>query len=84
MFYIGNGQLGNFNHHGTPGVLKICTQKCLLVLNKVMMNVKPANTSVTAMFPVKLAPNGKNGIKPIKLLMRMKKKIVNKNGKYLP
>ena len=36
----------------------------------------------TAMFTVKLAPPGKTGMRPNKLLKAIKKKIVNKNGKY--
>ena len=38
------------------------------------MNVQTANTNVTAMFPVTLAPPGKIGITPNKLLIRIKKK----------
>ena len=39
---------------------------------------------VNAMLPLTLAPPGKNGISPKKLLIKIKKKIVNKNGMYLP
>ena len=41
------------------------------------------NTNVKNMFPVKLELNGKNGINPIKLLIQIKKNIVNKYGIYL-
>ena len=37
-----------------------------------------------AILPLTLAPPGKKGINPKKLLIKIKKKIVNKNGKYLP
>jgi hypothetical protein len=48
-----------------------------------MKNTIKANTIVIAILPVTFAPPGKIGIKPIKLLMKMKKNIVNKKGKYL-
>ena len=48
-------------------------------VNCVIRNVIKARTIVTAIFPVTLAPNGINGgIRPIILLIRMKKKTVNK------
>ena len=37
-----------------------------------------------AILPLTLAPPGKKGIKPKKLLVKIKKKIVNKKGMYLP
>ena len=74
----GMSGIGNFNHHGTPGVLTMCTQKNLLVVTIVIIKVMAANTMVIEMFPVTLAPPGKMGIKPMTLLISMKKKTVNK------
>ena len=36
----------------------------------------------TAIFPVKFAPPGKSGTRPSKLLKKIKKKTVNKKGRY--
>jgi hypothetical protein len=74
---------GNFNHHGTPGVLNICTQYPLLVLIVVITKVKIAHTIVTAMLPVTLAPPGNMGTSPSVLFIQIKKNTVNKNGMYL-
>ena len=42
------------------------------------MKVKTASTPVTAMLPVMLAPPGKTGKIPIRLLIRMKKNAVSR------
>lgn len=42
------------------------------------INVHPAKTAVTAMLPVMLAPPGKTGMIPIRLLIRIKKKTVSR------
>ena len=60
---------------GTPGNQKICPQKCLLVLKIITTKETTPNTTVNAIFPVTLADPG---INPNKLLIRMKKKTVNK------
>ena len=59
---------------GTGG-LNICPQKCLFELAKITMKDIHARTKVNAIFPVTLAVPG---ISPTKLLIRMKKKTVNK------
>lgn len=64
------------NGTGTPGVAKMCFQQFLFPENTVTNNVRQANTTVTAIFPVKFAPN--NGINPVKLLIKIKKNIVNR------
>ena len=43
-----------------------------------MKKVMIASTAVTVMLPVRLAPPGKIGIKPIRLLTRMKKNKVSR------
>ena len=45
-----------------------------------MMKVMAAKVMVKAILPVKFAAPGKNGIRPKRLLINIKKKIVNKNG----
>ncbi len=45
-----------------------------------IIKVKQAKKNVTDMFPVRFALPGKIGIKPNKLLIQIKKKIVSKNG----
>ena len=47
---------------GTPGIHKVCSQKCLLALKVEMIKVKRAKTIVIEILPVTLAPPGKNGI----------------------
>ena len=47
-------------------------------LHELLTKVNSARTIVRAMFPVTLAPKGKNGIRPIRLFKSMKKKIVSK------
>ena len=64
--------------HGTPGVAKMCDQQFLFADANVTTNVATAKNKVTEIFPVKFAPPGKKGINPNKLLMKIKKKIVNK------
>ena len=63
-----------FTKPGTGG-LKICAQKCLLVLNKITKKLITPKTIVNAIFPVTLA---EPGINPIKLLIKMKKNTVSK------
>ena len=75
---ISTGIMIGDSHLGTPGVLKICPQYALLPLNWVTIKVQVASTNVTAMFPVTLAPKGKKGISPIRLIIRMKKKAVRR------
>jgi hypothetical protein len=70
---IGNSQ------NGTPGAAKICFQYVLFPLNWVIINVHVAITNVTAMFPVTFAPKGGGkGIRPIRLLIRIKKNAVRR------
>ena len=76
---IGSGTL---SHQGTPGVLTMSFQYSFLPENWVTKNVNRARIPVTAMFPVRLAPPGKMGIRPIRLLKSMKKKSVSRNGVY--
>ena len=59
---------------GTGG-LNMCPQKCFPELNKMMTKEIHASTKVNAILPVTLAVPG---IKPTKLLMRIKKKTVNR------
>ena len=42
--------------------------------------VNNANTRVTEILPVRFAPNGKIGISPIRLFIRMKKNAVSRYG----
>ena len=79
---IGINGIGIFNHHGTPGAFTICIQYALLPEKLVIINVKRASTPVTPIFPVILAPPGKNGISPKRLFSKMKKKIVKRKGRY--
>ena len=69
--------MGN-NHMGTPGGKTICFQYPLFPLTVVMIKVKIAITIVTATFPVTFAPPGKNGSNPERLMIKIKKNIVNK------
>ena len=46
----------------------------------VKLNVNSAKTPVTAMFPVTFAPPGKIGIRPNRLLIKIKKNTVKRNG----
>ena len=46
----------------------------------VTKNVKSASTIVTEIFPVTLAPKGKMGISPNKLVNKIKKKSVRSGG----
>ena len=81
---ISTGIIIGKSHKGTPGAAKICLQYVLLPLNCVIRNVQVAITKVTAIFPVTFAPKGGgNGISPIRLLIRIKKKTDNRYGIYL-
>ncbi len=64
-------------HLGTPGIAKMCVQYVERPLKFVTKNAIIANTKVTAMLPVKLAPPG---TKPNMLLNQIKKKTVSKYG----
>ena len=79
---ISTGIIIGYNHHGTSGK-KMCFQYDLFPLMLVTKNVITPITTVKAILPVKLAPPGKNGTKPIMLLIQMKKNIVNKKGMNL-
>ena len=69
--------IGTFNHQGTSG--QNISFQYVFVPNKfTATNVKSASTIVIAIFPVTLAPPGKKGINPIRLLMKMKKNAVSK------
>ena len=70
------GVIIGFTNPGTGGQ-KICNQKCLFVLNNITTKEIIPSMAVKAIFPVTLAVPG---INPIKLLMRIKKKTVNKYG----
>ena len=76
------GARNNFIGTGSPGIQKICFQYSLFATNVVMMKVIAASTNVKAMFPLRFALNGKNGIRPITLFIHIKKNKVNKNGIY--
>ena len=45
-----------------------------------MSNTQKARKNVIVILPVTLAPPGKTGINPIRLVMKMKKKAVSKKG----
>ena len=62
---------------GTPGGLKICPQKYLFEFTNITTKKTNASNKVTAIFPVKLNPNGN---KPNKLLTHIKKNKVNNKG----
>ena len=64
-----------FTKNGMPGGQNKCPQKCLLVLAKIMIAEITPKTKVKAVLPVTLA---EPGINPIKLLIKIKKKTVNK------
>ena len=81
---ISTGIITGRSHNGTPGGAKICRQYALFPLNWVITKVHIARTKVTAIFPVTLAPKGGgNGIRPIKLFIRMKKNTDKRYGIYL-
>ena len=63
---------------GTPGIANTCRQYDLFAENEVTKNVITARIPVTARLPVTFAPPGRIGINPSKLLIRMKKKTVNR------
>ena len=69
--------IGTFSHNGTSGH-NISFQYSLFPQMFTARNVIHANTNVMAMFPVTFPPPGKIGINPIKLLIKIKKKAVNK------
>lgn len=69
------------SQNGTPGAAKICFQYVLLPLKLVISIVNNARTNVRAILPVTFAPNGGGkGIRPIRLLIRMKKNTDNRYG----
>ena len=70
----------NLIPNGTPGGLKMCPQKFLFELINITTKKISAKTKVTAIFPVKLKPNGK---RPNKLFTQIKKNNVNNKGMYL-
>ena len=51
-----------FRTAGTPGIHKVCSQKCFFALNVEIKNVSRASTMVMEILPVTLAPPGKKGI----------------------
>jgi hypothetical protein len=65
--------------NGTPGGLKMCDQKCLLLLNRITKNEITPNTTVNAILPVTLA---EPGINPKMLFISIKKNTVSKYGIY--
>jgi hypothetical protein len=71
---IGSGALRN---KGTSGH-RISFQYALFPKTFTAMKVQSAKTSVTAIFPVRLAPSGKIGISPRTLLKKIKKKAVSR------
>ena len=72
---ISTGIIIGRSQKGTPGVAKICLQYFLFPLNWVIIKVHAARTKVTAILPVTFAPKGGgNGISPIRLFIRIKKK----------
>src|SRR5690554_1917220 len=62
---------------GTPGGLNKWLQKCLLALIIITIKETKANAAVTAILPVKFAPDG---IKPNILFTQIKKNIVSNRG----
>lgn len=74
---IGIKGKGNFSIMGTSGQ-KISRQYSREANIFVIKYVNIANTIVIAMLPVTFAPKGKNGINPIKLAIRIKKKTVSR------
>jgi len=69
--------IGTFSHNGTSGQ-KISLKYSFVPVIFTMRNVQTANTKVIAMLPVTLAPPGKSGINPNRLLMKMKKNTVSR------
>ena len=57
---------------------KISFQYTFVANRLTAINVQSANTPVTAIFPVILAPPGKTGMIPIRLLIKIKKNTVSK------
>ncbi len=69
------GTIMGRSQKGTPGVAKMCRQYPFVPLICMIKNVNNARVIVRARFPVTLAPKGGgNGISPIILLIRIKKK----------
>ena len=68
----------NLTGTGTPGIQNICFQYALFALNCTIKNVNTESVNVNAILPERLDPPGKKGIKPIRLLIQMKKKSVSK------
>ena len=69
--------IGHFRKTGTSGQ-RISFQYSLVPNTFTAMNVQSANTRVMAILPVTLPPPGNTGIKPMMLLMKIKKKAVSK------
>ena len=65
----------NLTQPGTPGGLKICNQKCLLLLASITIKEITPSTTVNAILPVTLAVPG---INPKILFIKIKKKTVSK------
>ena len=76
---ISTGIIIGRSQKGTPGVAKTCFQCDLFALNCVIRNVQAARINVIAIFPVTFPPKGGGkGIRPIRLLIRMKKNAVRR------
>ena len=76
---ISTGIIIGLSHNGNPGVQKMSFQYSLFPLNCVIINVRIANTKVSAMLPVTFAPNGGGtGINPKMLFKRIKKNTDNR------
>ena len=71
--------MGAFSHKGTSGQ-KISFQYAFVPNILTIRNVQIANTQVTAILPVTLAPPGKMGIIPDRLFIKIKKKTVRRYG----
>lgn len=69
--------IGALRNTGTSGH-KTSFQYSFVPHRFVIRYVNSANTNVTDMLPVRFAPNGKIGTRPIRLFIRMKKNTVNK------
>ena len=65
---------------GTPGTDTISFQYSLVPLTCTMTKVKKASGRVNEVLPDTLAPKGKNGISPSRLVKRMKKNSVSRYG----
>jgi len=68
----------NLTRTGTPGIQNICFQYALFALTCTIKNVSNESVKVNAILPDRLEPPGKKGIKPIKLLIQIKKNSVSK------